>query len=237
MSHRYFEFYSQVNDLSADGRRSHWPYLDRVLGPRLPPAATKPRILDIGCGAGIVLEWLRHRGYALARGIDSDAGQVEFAAGLGLDVARVDDVASWLAGQPAADFVILKDVLEHVAAEQVENLLVAVRDHLAPRGNLYLAVPNASSSFAARWRYIDATHRRSYTEHSLRWQLGSAGLRITELSGDDVWAVGSPLGHAQQLLRRCFRLWRRLEALAEFGAEGLKMPLSLNLVAMVERDE
>lgn len=236
--HNYFtNFYSIVNDLTAKGRRSHWPYLNKTLGRRLPPLTTDPFIADIGCGAGIVLEWLNIQGFQRVIGVDRDAGQVQFARGLGLPVAQSDDAASWLKQQPNPDFVVLKDLLEHMKTEDVHKLLEAIASHLRPGGRIFITVPNANSSFAARWRYNDATHRRSYTEHSIHWDLATAGFRVLEIAGDDVWAVGSFLGHFQQALKRCFRLWRRLEAMAEFGMEGLRLPLGLNLIVVAVRDE
>ena len=236
--HNYFtNFYSIVNDLTAQGRRSHWRYLDKTLGCRLPALATDPLIADIGCGAGIVMEWLNHRGFQRILGVDRDAGQVQFAQGLGLPVAQSDDVASWLKQQPNPDFVVLKDLLEHMKMEDVHKLLQAIASHLRPGGRIFISVPNANSSFAGRWRYNDATHLRSYTEHSIHWDLAAAGFRVLEIAGDDVWAVGSFLGHFQQAMKRCFRLWRRLEAMAEFGMEGLRLPLGLNLIIVAARDE
>jgi len=227
----YFDHYASVNDLSPRGRRGHWRHLDLTLGPHLPHPQGQPRVVDIGCGAGILLEWLRERGYPRACGVDIDAGQVDFARGLGLDATRTDDVTGWLEGRQA-DVVVLKDVLEHLEEAQAEALLRTVARQLAPGGIVYLTVPNAGASFASYWRYVDGTHLRSYTAHSLRWRLAGAGLELQHLGSDDVWAAGSALGHLRLALRRAFRLLRRLEALAEFGHEGLDLPLGLNLVAV-----
>lgn len=232
----YFEeTYRHVNDLSTEGRRSHWRYLDLTIGRWLPAVSGQPRILDVGCGAGIVLEWLAARGYRNARGVDTDPGQVEFARSLGLQAELSRDVPGWLDASGVADFVILKDVLEHVERAECTRLLRAIERRLGPQGRAYIAVPNASSPFAARWRYIDATHLRSYTELSLSSDLSAAGLRAQHFQDDDVWATRSLLGHCQQALKRVFRSIRRVEAAAEFGAQGWHMPLGLNLVAIVQK--
>lgn len=231
----YFEnTYRRVNDLSPQGRRNHWRYLDLTIGRWLPPPAQRPRILDIGCGAGIVLEWLAARGYADCRGIDADPGQVEFARGLGCRVDLDEDGAAWLERNGPVDFIILKDVLEHLPQDTAEHLLRAMARGLAPAGRAYISVPNANSAFAGRWRYIDATHLRSYTEPSLVATLSAAGLAAERIIDDDVWASNSLLGHGQQALKRVFRACRRAEACAEFGRDGWSLRLGLNLVAVVQ---
>lgn len=232
----YFEHYAAVNRLEEAGRRSHWAHFDRSIARWLPERRDAP-ILDVGCGAGIALEWLRARGWTAARGVDVDPGQVAFARGLGLRVEHAEDVAAWLDGCGPAAFVLLKDVLEHVPDAGVEPLLAAIARRLAPGGVLYLVVPNASSSFAARMRYIDPTHHRCYTEPSLRWVLARAGLRLRAIRSDDVWVPSTPLQAAKMPVKAVFRAIRRLEALAEFGWDGARMPLSPNLVAIAVPQE
>ena len=43
------------------------------------------KILDIGCGSGQFLYFLRKKGYTQAKGVDVDKTQVEIAKALGLD--------------------------------------------------------------------------------------------------------------------------------------------------------
>jgi len=183
------------------------------------------------------MEWLTSQGYRRVRGVDRDAGQVAFARGIVLDVSLANDATAWLTQQTTVNLVVMKDVLEHIPDGVSQQLLRSVAVQLASDGRIYLAAPNASASFATRWRYIDATHLRSYTEHSLRWQLAAAGLKVLHVTSDDAWVAGSLAGHVQQALKRSFRLWRRLETMAEFGLEGLRLPLGLNLIVIAARDD
>jgi 2-polyprenyl-3-methyl-5-hydroxy-6-metoxy-1,4-benzoquinol methylase len=231
----YFEHYARVNDLSERGRHGTWRYFDKTLGPVL-PHDKDARIVDIGCGVGLVLEWLKARGYRNAAGVDSDEGQVGFARGLGLDVSHSTDTTLWLRSQQAARLIVLKDVLEHVPYVASIDLMRAACHALDDEGSLYIAVPNANSSFATRWRYIDATHLRSYTEHSLHWDLLQAGLTAVSIRDDTAWTPGSLAGVVQQGVRAVFRLLRRIECIAEFGRDGIHAPLGLNLVALARAD-
>lgn len=98
-----------------------------------------------------------------------------------------------------------------------------------------MRVPNANSSFAARHRYNDPTHRRSYGESSLAYDLESAGFRVLRIYPDDLWRPGSVQGFIRILLKLVVRAWRRLEALAELGNPGARLPLSLNLIAICQK--
>ncbi len=227
----YFDHYAQVNQLDYSGRRRLWAAFDETIGPWVPDDRTA-KLLDVGCGAGLVLEWLHARGWQGAYGVDVDAGQVAFARSLGLPVEQTTDVPKWLADGPLLDFVLLKDVLEHVPDAEVRPLLDAIAARLKPGARVCLIVPNANGAFAARMRYDDPTHYRAYTEHSLAWSLRQSGFRVENLSGDDCWRPQTLLGAAQFAVRASFRAMRRLEAMAEFGANGLRIPLATNLIAV-----
>lgn len=227
----YFEHYKRVNDLSEKGRRSHWKPFDKTLG-RFLPRSREAVIVDVGCGAGILLEWLQEKGYRNASGIDLDRGQIGFCEELGLPAEQVVDSAKWLEDHRGIDFLILKDVLEHVPEEQVRILLLAAKRSLSVGGKIYISVPNALSSFATLWRYIDGTHLRSYSENVMRLELVRAGFHVQAVLDDDTWAVSSFSGIVRLVLRTLFRCFRRLEAVGEFGSEGLRTPLGLNLIVV-----
>ncbi len=232
----YFEHhYALVNDLSPEGRRRTWFDL-RYLYDRWLPSDRQARILDLGCGAGVLLEWLRDdRGFTQAIGLDASEGQVKFARSLGLTVEHTPSPASWLSTQRPFDAIFLVDVMEHLSSADVTDILRLIVASLRPGGRLILRVPNANSSFASRYRYIDATHERSYTELSLRSHLLGAGLMDVEICGDDIWAVRSLPGVVRIGLKLFARLFRRWSAAGEFGPEGLRIPLSLNLLATARR--
>ena len=231
----YFEHYQRVNDLSESGRRSHWKPFDKTIG-RFLPDDPQARIIDVGCGAGILLEWLKVRGYSHAQGVDLDSGQIAFSHSLGLKAEQIIDTALWLQQQQGADLIVFKDILEHIPAEEVGKTLKAAAQALSPGGRVYVSVPNAAASFGTYWRYIDSTHLRSYTQNVLALELHRAGLNVVYVGDDDTMAFSSAPGIGRLLLRTLFRFFRRLEAIGEFGGDGVRMPLGLNLVMVAERD-
>ena len=80
------------------------------------PADLNSSILDLGCGSGQFLYFLRpKRGYTRLRGIDLDGQQVEIAKALGLDVeqAAIFDYLDRFEGR--FDVVAMLDIIEHFA--------------------------------------------------------------------------------------------------------------------------
>lgn len=232
----YFEHYKRVNDLSDEGRRSHWKPLDSKIGQFL-PANKEATIVDVGCGAGILLEWLEAKGYRKAVGVDPDRGQVEFCRKLGMRAEQVVNTAEWLREQSGIDLLIMKDILEHIPADQVTDILTSSVAALAEHGRIVIVVPNAAASFASYWQYLDATHIRTYTEIVMRVELEQAGFRIEYVGGDDTWVASSIGGLIRLFLRILFRGFRRLEMIAEFGAQGLRMPLALNMIIVARASD
>jgi SAM-dependent methyltransferase len=230
----YFKHYARLNDLTPQGRRLLWTNYRRIFAPFL-PKDKKAKILDIGCGAGQFMEWLeRGLGYEDVRGIERDPRLAAFAAEYGIDKVEVCDLRTWHVPE-MFDCIFLKDVLEHIPPGEHIEVLRYLAGKLRPDGCLVLRVPNANSTFATRHLFNDPTHFRSYSEHSLRSELEQTGFSRIEIHGDDVWVPQSLMGALRLGVKLLVRAFRRLEAAAEYGPEGLSMPVSLNLVAVARR--
>jgi SAM-dependent methyltransferase len=109
------------------------------------------RVLDVGCGPGLLLDEARRRGWT-ARGVDLSAWAVGQARARGIDALHgtLSDAAF-----PAGlfDAVFMVDVLEHLT-DPVGTLLEATRV-LRPGGSLCVVTPDADSAAArllgSRW--------------------------------------------------------------------------------------
>lgn len=119
-----------------------WRLISRAYLRRLKAAGLRRshELLDYGCGSGLLVNWLRSKGYRRARGVDA------YSPGHG-DRATL---------QRKYDFVVVQDVIEHV--EEPAELLDELTSLTRPGGLICIGTPNAEA--------IDLTHPRQYV-HSL----------------------------------------------------------------------
>ena len=141
------------------------------------------RILDIGCGDGSLLMFMKGLGWE-TYGIDFHEGSSRYAREvLGLDVlfGRLEEVSY---PEDFFDIIILFHVLEHLS-DPLETLERA-RPLLKEDGVLLIAVPNFASFeawiFRSKWYGIVAPHHLyHFTPHTLEAMLKSAGFNTVEL--------------------------------------------------------
>lgn len=137
-------------------------------------------ILELGCGAGYLLEFLQWVGYRGVRGVDLSAELVELAAARGLP-ARVADAFDELRSRPEAyDAVIAVDFLEHLTREEVLRLLPLVLYALRPGGRVVLQTANGQGLMPNQVIYGDFTHLTIFSPDSLSQVLRVCGFERVE---------------------------------------------------------
>ena len=145
--------------------------------------AGSPRVLDVGCGTGFLLEQLAGRGFS-GIGVDLSPESVEHANRRLGEIGASDRLTAVVgsAYEPPHgpyDLIALTDVLEHL--EDPRACLAALRAQLAPEGLLVISTPNRRSLPGAR---------RWLAEHGVK------GIRLN-LAPVDEWQTWTDLeGHA-----------------------------------------
>jgi len=145
------------------------------------------RVLDLGCGSGLVAAELRKQGHVVV-GVD---GAPEPETAERLDKLVVADLDAGLPPEAAAegpfDIVIAADVLEHLRAP--DRLLRDLHAACTPDAVLVASVPNISHWYPrlriglGRFDYdhrgiLDATHMRFFTWHSFAGLAYRAGWQV-----------------------------------------------------------
>ncbi len=173
------------------------------------------RVLDVGCGRGLLLQQLRKRGWEVT-GTELSEDSASYAR----DVLRIDvrtaDVIDLELPSDYFDTVILWHVLEHIPDPAA--LLAEVTRLLRPGGTLLVAVPNFGSWEARwgrdRWFHLDVPrHLNHFTPPVLRAMLNQAGLhpRMTSYFASEydffsfVQTVQNKLGLRHNLLYNLLR--------------------------------
>jgi SAM-dependent methyltransferase len=147
------------------------------LAARLKPFRTTGRLLDIGCGSGVVLSVMARHGW-VAEGTELSWVAAERLRQEGFQV-HVGDLEQLNLREGSFDVVILSEVVEHLLEPRLA--LARARDLLRPGGALYLTTPNFDALsrwvLGARWRIISpAEHLCYFTPKSLRRLLFHVGL-------------------------------------------------------------
>jgi 2-polyprenyl-3-methyl-5-hydroxy-6-metoxy-1,4-benzoquinol methylase len=160
--------FGRLHEQSVERFESYARFYQSTILPFLPEDKTAP-ILEIGCGVGQFLYFLKKQGYSSHLGIDIGREQIELCEDhVTPQVLWVPDTNRYLAeNRKRFSTIVLIDVLEHFDDENILPILEAIRDALVPGGKIIVAVPNASCIPSLMTLYGDLTHRRLFTESSL----------------------------------------------------------------------
>lgn len=169
-------------------------------------------MLDCGCGEGYIVSWLKARGYVRAGGVDASPEEIAVARGLGLAVECSEIAPALAARAGAVDFLIFRNVLEHLYKREVVDILAAAHRALRPGGKVWVQVPNAESPFGARLRYADFTHELAFTQDSI-----AQVLRVAGFSDVSVYPVRIGFGGLRGLLWKAMEAFYKLMLTAELG--------------------
>jgi len=218
---RYNTYTRRPTVQDARTRQVAFRALERTLRPWLPADRATP-ILDVGCGEGTLLAFLRERGYTNLAGFDLSPENVAICHALGLDFVEQGDALClaerYLPGSFAVIFVM--DVLEHLPKQRAAGFLEQARRCLQPGGAVIIQTPNMGSVFGVYHRYNDLSHEFCLTEKTARDLLMIAGFRSEDIEIRPAWNATTPLGYARELY---LRLLHNLVFLAE-GASRPRIP-------------
>lgn len=208
------------------------------------------KVLDVGCGSGIILKYLIKSGYK-AVGTDSSKSQCFLAKGRlkssnlpinGVYNLPLEKTIKW---GNKFDTIICLDVLEHIKNDsQAIKYLVKLAK---PGGRIIIAVP----ALPALWskRDIAYGHYRRYTKESLTKLVTSVPLTNVKLR---YWNfIGLPLAwiifklkldlKADQYAASMKQPFKSINKIMELWLTNIEIfnifPLGLSLFAIAEKDE
>ncbi len=139
---------------------------------------SSPQLLDVGCGTGFNLEFLRAHGYNQVTGLDFSTEALNFCRSRHLTRLICSDGARPPLRGQSFDVVIALDLIEHL--EDDNQALGELAHLLKPRGVLIIFTP----AFNFLWGLQDevSQHYRRYTAPELRRKVTQAGLTIDKLT-------------------------------------------------------
>lgn len=208
------------------------PYLRRLIRTQF-PSDREARILDLGCGSGILLRCLQEAGYRKLAGVDISPVQVDAVLpDLGGEIIQ-GDLFEVLSGAESGSFDVLVafDVIEHLGKSELLELADEALRVLKPGGRWIVHAPNAAGFFGGRVRYADLTHEQAFTRESLEQLLRASGF------GEATFFEDRPVVHG---IASAFRwlVWMALRSTlrvcwaAETGSTGKECIFSQNILSV-----
>jgi len=191
----YDDFYLNANrriieeDYNKPDIRWLLPYL---------PKDKNGTILDIGCGAGLLLNWLWLEGYTNLTGIDISPKMVALSRlKLNPKVAIFEGDAF---GEDGLLFrfphyynqILMFDVIEHIEKSKLTEVVKALDYALVDEGSVIIRTANADCVLSGACRYIDMTHELIFTWQSLRQLMFAGGFKhyeVINLNACERWWV------------------------------------------------
>jgi 2-polyprenyl-3-methyl-5-hydroxy-6-metoxy-1,4-benzoquinol methylase len=185
------------------------------------PRAPDSAIVDIGCGRGLLLAFLKACGYHSVQGIDVSPEQVALARRMAMEVQQGDAIAFLARCPNAYDLLTCVDLIEHFQKPEVMRFLDTAYEALKPGGRLVLQTPNADSPWGSMHRYNDFTHEVGFNPNALSRLLRLAGFTDMEAreAGPVPWGY-SITSSVRYLAWRTIRAGLTLWNLVETGSRG-----------------
>lgn len=131
------------------------------------PVNKSARILDLGCGFGTFLNYLKQSGYTNLYGVELGSEQIEFLKTKGLNVKNADIFEFLTNSEEKYDLITLFDVLEHFNKNELVKLIPLLKRNLTSSGKIIIRVPNGEAIFKGSIMYGDFTHETYFTKRSL----------------------------------------------------------------------
>ena len=177
----YDRFYLNNKDITEDVYIKHCKGFEKKLSSLLSGPKDK-KLLDLGCGCGFLVYFLKRKGFKDVTGIDLNEKLISIAK------SRVD--AQFIVGNGIEhlrkhglryDIVFLWNVLEHISKEQIIDSLKVLHASLSDNGFMVIRTPNMTNLMSQGNFCDDFTHRSGFTEQSIEQVARQAGFSHIEM--------------------------------------------------------
>ena len=138
------------------------------------------RILEVACGSGKLLYFLRSLGYTNAVGVDVSPEQISIARQIA-NVVEGDATEFLERNAEQFDVVIGLDIVEHFRKDEALRFLDACYSSLKPGGRVILQTPNGGVPWALSAMYGDMTHETFFSPELLQRTVRIAGFQAVSL--------------------------------------------------------
>lgn len=179
------------------------------------------RILDVGCGAGLLLNSLREAGFTQLLGIDPfNADTIYYPNGLVIEKRDIfSETGEW-------DLIMFHHSFEHLVEQQ--KTLEQAQKLLAKHGTVLLRVPTVSSyawqHYGVNWSQLDAPrHLFLHSVDSIKKLAAQTGFTVSQVQYDsNAFQFWGSEQYEQDIALRSEQSWAENPANSPFTAEQIK---------------
>jgi 2-polyprenyl-3-methyl-5-hydroxy-6-metoxy-1,4-benzoquinol methylase len=133
------------------------------------------KILDLGCGPGRTLQFLKSKGYTNTIGIDISEEQTSIARKRGLNAVTADVNDFLVQHVSEYDMIVMIDVVEHFSKTELLDLFKLIHYSLGPNGIVLLQTANGEGLFPNQIMFGDLTHMTILSAGSCEQLLRATG--------------------------------------------------------------
>lgn len=189
----------------------------RIYLPLLKDFKKDAAIIEVGCGPGNVMQFLKNAGFDNIFGIDISDEQIKEAADKNLNAASVNVFEFFEKNKNKYDVIFALDFVEHFHRHELLKLFKGFNRLLNDNGILVIRTPNGSGLFPNKNIYGDLTHLTIFNQYSLI-QI----LQITNFYNINFYE-NPPIsknfyGFVRSILWRCIKLFVRFIRIVEVGS-------------------
>ena len=132
------------------------------------PKDKNSKILDVGCGYGKFLNFLKSKSFNNITGLEIGKEQCNFLKGKDIDLIETDLMSFLSNSNQKFDLITMFDVLEHFNKNEILIIVSSLKKRLNKSGKLIIQVPNGEAIFKGGIMYGDFTHETFFTARSLK---------------------------------------------------------------------
>jgi|SRR5690554_383932 len=168
-------FKQQFLNFSKEVIEAEWKTYEYKYLPLIKSYNKNSSILELGCGRGIMLEFLKDNGFKNTFGIDISEEQIKIALEKNLNVKKYDVFDFFRESKNTYDIIIALDFVEHFNKDEIILIFNLIFEHLNDGGIFIFHTPNGQAMLSNRLLFSDLTHLTIFTPYSAQQLLKYVG--------------------------------------------------------------
>lgn len=221
-----------ISDFDHTSISKMWKWFDHKYLPLLLSYPKDSAILELGCGRGYMLEYLRNHGFNNMKGIDISDEQVKIAQKKGIDVEVTDAIDYLKNSKEKFKVIVALDFVEHFYKEELITLFEGIYNNLQYGGLFFFHTLNGQTILSPNLIYGDLTHLTIFTPNSAQQLLRAVGFK--DIMFYEAGPVSKNLnGFIRLLTWKTIKFWHNCIRLIETGS--MEKILTQNFIAVARK--